>query len=747
MNKRIELLAPGGDIDSIKAAILAGADAVYCGLDKFNARNRAVNISYNDLSGIIRLAHKHNCQVFITLNIIITESEIPAIFNLLNKLVNTSIDGVIVQDLGLFYLISHYFKRLKIHASTQLTTHNEGQIAFLSKLSATRVNLSRELNFGEIKNLTSVAHQNNLLTEVFVHGSNCISFSGICYMSSVIGGNSGNRGRCSQPCRDQYKTTPAGKDFPLNLKDNSAFGDLSELSDAGVDSIKIEGRIKKFHYVYTVVDAWRKQLRDFYEKDKVSSDNRALFTVFNRDFSNAFLKGKIAADMFIDNPRDNSAIYLSRLNGVSSIENLEKAKGDVYDERTEIITFVENKINQLSVAKAPLRISISGQYGSFLKVSVKTPDTYFEVFSKITLTNTGKEMLNHEMLLKRLKVLNDTEYFIEELDLKHLSDEVYLPFKELTSIKRRLLFILNNVTEFIDPIDVTRIKTHPGITGKPTLSVLISSKKDVQLCNHTSARVYYQLPNSLKNRIPEFLDLFTKNNQLIPWFPSVLIGDDYNLAVDLIQHLNPKYIVTDNTGIAYAAYKNEIPWIAGPSMNLVNSFGLLNLKENFNCSGAFISNELSKMQIKGIKRPDNFQLYFSIYHPIVLMTSRQCLFHQVTGCPKNGIDESCIPHCEKSSSIANYKNETFMIEKTKGNYHRIFSQTNYLNADILTDIPDFFAGFMIDLRDIKTATNAEMDKLGVIHHFEDLINGVADSKTELSRILYPTANVQYTKGI
>jgi len=179
INRKIELLAPGGDIDSIKAAILAGADAVYCGLAKFNARNRAVNIGFDDLQGILRLAHQNNCQVFLTLNIIIVDREIPFIISILNKLINTSIDGIIVQDLGLFYLLSKYFKSLKIHASTQLTTHNEGQIKFLSKLKATRVNLSRELNIQEIRALTSVAHQKNILTEVFVHGSYCISFSGI----------------------------------------------------------------------------------------------------------------------------------------------------------------------------------------------------------------------------------------------------------------------------------------------------------------------------------------------------------------------------------------------------------------------------------------------------------------------------------------------------------------------------------------------------------------------------------------
>ena len=260
MKRKIELLAPGGDINSIKAAIIAGADAIYCGLDRFNARNRATNISFEALIGVIHLAHKHNCKVFLTLNVLILGNEIAALIKMLNKLVNTGIDGVIIQDFGLFYLLSKYFKGIDIHASTQLNTHNEGQVKFLSKLLATRVNLSRELNIDQITSLTRVGHQENILTEVFVHGSYCLCFSGICYISSVQGGNSGNRGRCSQPCRDTYLTTSQGKNFPLNLKDNSAYFDLRELADAEVDSLKIEGRIKKFDYVYTVVDSWKQQL-------------------------------------------------------------------------------------------------------------------------------------------------------------------------------------------------------------------------------------------------------------------------------------------------------------------------------------------------------------------------------------------------------------------------------------------------------------------------------------------------------
>ncbi len=763
MKRKIELLAPGGDLDSIKAAIIAGANAVYCGLDRFNARNRAENITFADLNGILRLAHRNDCEVFLTLNIVIVESEIPALIGLLNRLINTRIDGVIVQDLGMFYLLSKYFPALQIHASTQLTTHNEGQIKFLSRLAATRVNLSRELSLEEITTLTVTAHENRILTEVFVHGSYCLSFSGICYLSSVHGGNSGNRGRCSQPCRDQYLTTAEGKDFPLNLKDNSAYSDLRELAGAGVDSIKIEGRIKKFHYVYTVVDSWKKQLESLYRQDMLHNDNSDLHKVFNRDFSNSFLQGDINKNMFIDNPRDNSATHHAEINGGSTDENIEKAKRELYDLKTEIITTVRGRIAPLSVAKAPLIISVSGHAGAPLKVSVKTPETSFVILSEINLANittsdkgnhpalknkkNTAECLNYEMLSSRLKALNETEYFIKHLEAENLQPELFMPFKEITAIKKKILFILNGGKETVEPIDIPRLKKPHNVKTKPALSLLISSQKDLHLCHETEADIYFQLPNSFKNECSKFIDLFMKNKKIIPWFPSVLIGEDYHAALEFLQEVQPELIVTNNTGIAYEAYKHGVSWVAGPYLNIVNSFSLLCLKENFNCYGAFISNELKEFQIKVIKRPKDFKLYYSIYHPIVLLTSRQCLFHQVTGCKKNKIDETCIQRCEKSSSITNLKNVSLLIEKTKGNYHNIYNETNFLNTDIVKDVPNLFAGFLIDLRAIKTDTKIEMDKSKIVKLFENHLGGKSGSTEELKQSIYPSTNSQYIKGI
>ena len=657
--KKIELLAPGGDIESIKAAIVAGADAIYCGLNHFNARNRATNIELGDLDGILDLAHANRCKIFLTINIIIIESEFKALISLLNKLVNTDIDGVIVQDLGLFYLLLHYFPQLEVHASTQVTTHNKGQIQFLNLLNVTRVNLSRELNINEIKAMVTVGHRHGIESEVFVHGSYCLCFSGICYLSSVLKGRSGNRGRCSQQCRDQYCTTAVGNDFPLNLKDNSAFNDLDLLTAAGVDSFKIEGRMKKFHYVYTVVKSWRRLLDQFYATGQHHSSDTSIYRVFNRTFSDGFLQGAIGQEMFIDNPRDSSARYFSQQLGNSEGEDLSTAKRELYAARTVIMNDVRAKIDQLK-----------------------------PVTQVLPLKDGAKKMV-------ALPALNKQQ--------RHKQ------------------------------------------TAK--LSVIISSIDQLCLCNATNAEFYYQLPGCIENGVDEFVDLFVENTQLMPWFPSILIGEHYRNAVELLERLQPQCIVTNNSGIAYEAYKKGVAWIAGPYMNSINSYTLMCLKEKFDCRGAFISNELSRDQIENIAVPENFDLYFSLYHPILLLSSRQCLHYQLEGCEKKVMDDDCIHHCARTSTLTTIKNIPLVVEKSRGNYHRLFHHKHLLNTQIVSDLPNKFSHFVIDLSAIKTQTSVAVDHTSLIESFENLLCGKVGAKAELERVLQHVTNKQYGKGI
>ncbi len=745
-NRKIELLAPGGDVDSVKTAVLAGADAIYCGLHVFNARNRAENIKFEDLQGLLRLAHKHDCKIFLTLNIVFFHSEFSALFKLLNQLVNTNIDGIIVQDIGLFYILSEYFPTLKVHASTQVTTHNTGQLKFLKRWNAERVNLCRELNISEIKALTDVAHENSLAIEVFVHGSYCISFSGLCNMSSVHGGRSGNRGRCSQPCRENYMKTKQGKEFPLNLKDNSAYFNVKELHDVGVDSFKIEGRIKDFDYVHTVVKAWRKQLDYFVNRHDVIKDNRELYKVFNRDFTNAFLVGHLNDDMFIDNPMSYSGKYLVEKNGYALNTELLKKQNKIYEDKEIQKESLKTKIDAIDIGKIPLKIVLSGTSGSSLKTIVETPDNTYEFYSKSNLAKHGNKEVDLVALENKFSPINDTEFYIQNIELD-IDGEFYLPFREITAIKNKILYILNGSKAIIPPVSVPNLKGRKNKNKNPTLSVVISDYNDLDLCEIDLVDVYFQLPNSLSGKVDEYVHLFQKYTNLIPWFPSVLIGDDYSYAVSFLKLLQPELIVTNNSGIANEACESAISWIAGPLLNITNSYSVLALKEKFNCHGAFISNEVPKQQISFIQKPEDFQLFFSIYHPITLMTSRTCFFRTVTGCNKETMDSSCLLNCTKQAVIINENKETFHIEKTKGCYNTMYSPFNLLNLDVVNDIKHKFDGFFLDLRDVKTETNVELNNFELIKLFKNYVEGNADAAEKIKQNVYPTSNSQYSARV
>ncbi len=753
MSRNIELLAPGGDVEAIKAAIIAGANAIYCGLDNFNARNRASNLTLDNLSGILRLAHKYDCDVFLTLNVVILEPELNSLIKLLNKLVNTGIDGIIVQDLGIFNLVKKHFPSLDIHASTQLTTLNEGQILFLAKIGASRVNLSRELNIGEIKSLTALAHKHNILTEVFVHGALCIAFSGQCYSSSVSVGNSGNRGSCSQACRDEYEITAAGNRFPLNLKDNSAYFDLPALVDAEVDSLKIEGRIKNAHYVYTVVDTWRKQVDEFVETGKLLADNSNLHRVFNRDFTNSFLKGNLSKDMFIDNPRDHSVKHAIEKNNAVLVEDVLHVKQVLFTEKNELGAELAEKIKYISIAKHPLALTFSGQLNAplCLTMMVGDNDKIYRVQTQSALMLASQSAIDQTTLEKRFKNFASNNYRIEGFECNSLGDGLTIPFKELTLLKNKAASLLNNSVDIIPSIDITPLEKYKKIpkdsTGKPSLSILIADEKDLYLCDLTDADVYFKLPESLKTGCNKYIDILLRNPRLIPWFPAVLIGKDYDESVRLLERVRPKRIVSNNTGIAYKAFEMEIEWIAGPFLNTTNSYALLTLKEELNCAGAFISNEINRMQIKNIACPKNFKLLYSIYHPILMMTSRQCFFQQTVGCKKSTIEDGCMLKCTKATTITNAKGVSFAVDKQKGGYPGIYNNEQFLNVNIVSDLADLFDEFFIDLTNIGAGSKAVQDKAQLIKNFENLLKGDGQAPQQLSNMISVSTNAQYTQGL
>ncbi|WP_022941401.1 peptidase U32 family protein [Psychromonas hadalis] len=747
MSRKIELLAPGGDVDAIKAAIVAGANAIYCGLDMFNARNRATNISFEQLKGILRLAHRFQCDVFLTINVVILEHEIKGVVKLLNQLVNTTIDGIIVQDLGIFNLVKKHFPSLAIHASTQLTTHNEGQIKFLAKAGATRVNLSREMNLPEIKMLSTVAHDHDVLTEVFVHGALCIAFSGQCYSSSVSVGNSGNRGRCSQACRDEYEITAAGNKFPLNLKDNSAYFDLPELVEAGVDSLKIEGRIKGAQYVHTVVDSWRQQIDKFVETGQLLADDSNLYKVFNRDFTNSFLQGNLTKNMFIDNPRDNSFQHANDKKNAISVVQIQEVQTELSAQKNAITADVEAKIKHISIEKPMLTMDFSASLGKPLLVALSFEGQHHTVNSASVLKVADESAIESAAIEKRFKSFKKGDYQLDTINFDKLESGLSVPFKELTAMKNEVAYILNGNVSIIAPINLPQLDVFDKVSAIPTLSLLISDVKDIHLAEQTEADIYFKLPESWKRHCNKYIDIFLENPRLIPWFPAVLIGKDYNESIRLLEVVKPKRIVSNNTGVALKAVELDIEWIAGPFLNTTNSYALLTLQEALNCSGAFISNEINRHQMRHIKRPKNFKMLYSIYHPILMMTSRQCFFQQTVGCNKPAIEDGCMLKCQKATTITNVKGFSFAVDKQLGGYPSIYNDEQFLNLDVVDEFSGLFDEFFIDLTNIGAGSKTTLDKIELLTHFTQLIKGDGASKTALEQMVTLSTQAQYTQGL
>ncbi|MGC9494545.1 U32 family peptidase, partial [Vibrio genomosp. F10] len=382
-----------------------------------------------------------------------------------------------------------------------------------------------------------------------------------------------------------------------------------------------------------------------------------------------------------------------------------------------------------------------------LTVSVISKDETFTVQSSSALSVAGEKAITQELLTKRFKALKSPVHTLAEYDFSRMEEGLSIPLKEISALKEEIDFILNGSVDVIKHVDVPALEKHPKVNETPTLSMLIADVADLHLCDITDADVYFKLPESFKKRCNKYIDILAENPRLIPWFPAVLIGKDYDEAVRILEEVKPERIVTNNTGIAYKAYEMGIEWVAGPFMNTTNSHALVTLKEELNCAGAFISNEINKGQIRHITRPENFKLFYSIYHPILMMTSRQCFFQRTVGCNKPSIEAGCMLKCEKATTITNVKGISFAVDKQKGGYPSIYNHEQFLNHEAVSDFSDLFDEFFIDLTNIGAGSKEVQDKAELIKHFEGLINGVSGSRQNLEQLVTIRTNDQYVQGL
>lgn len=296
MMKKVELLAPAGNMDSLHAAVMAGCDAVYLGGYMFGARTFAGNFSEEELVEAIFYAHIHGVRVYVTVNTLIYESEVELFLEYIDFLYKHNVDAIIMQDLGMMDLVRKTYPKLEIHASTQMHIHNVESTKVIESLGLTRVVLARETS---IQELQKIKENTSIELEVFVHGALCISYSGQCLMSKMIGGRSGNRGSCAGSCRLPYdiiqeKTSKKVNqhDYPLSMKDLNSLEQIEQLLTLGIDSLKIEGRMKRPEYVYLVTSIYRKAIDSFYEQGYVEIDQKDLLElqkIYQRSFTKGFL--------------------------------------------------------------------------------------------------------------------------------------------------------------------------------------------------------------------------------------------------------------------------------------------------------------------------------------------------------------------------------------------------------------------------------------------------------------------------
>ena len=302
-----ELLLPAGTVESFFAAMEGGADAVYLGLKKFNARNRARNFSYSDLQNVVSEAHSRGCKVYVTLNTLIKNGELSELMETLSALSQCRPDALIVQDLAVANIVNRYFPNLQLHASTQMSVHNSVSCNYLKSRGFSRVVLARELTMHELSQLMRSV---DVETEVFVHGALCYSVSGQCLFSSYLGGNSANRGLCTQVCRRNFKT--GNGNVPLfSMKDFQLVDLIPEFASMKVSSLKVEGRMKTPDYVYNVARAYRMAIDDH---SSVAEAKEILSSDFAREKTQWFMGHDVANSIA---NKSETGIYVGAIESVN----------------------------------------------------------------------------------------------------------------------------------------------------------------------------------------------------------------------------------------------------------------------------------------------------------------------------------------------------------------------------------------------------------------------------------------------
>ena len=745
---KVELLAPAGSMDSLYAAVNSGADAVYLGGPKFSARAKAVEFDNEKMKEAVDYCHSYGVKIYVTMNIILKESELKEAIKYVGYLYEIGVDALIIQDTGLVKMIQAKYPDFEIHASTQMTIHNgEGAVYFKDK-GFERVVLSRELSLKEIE---YISKDLGIETEIFVHGALCVSYSGQCLMSSMIGGRSGNRGKCAQPCRQEYKlvSEKSGekKGHLLSTKDTCTIDDVKAIINSGAYSLKVEGRMKRPEYVSGVISTYRKALDKELANKKfnVEEGKKTLLQLFNRGgFATAYLKKDTGKDMMSFQIPKNTGIEIGKIDvkgfikltdsialgdgvgfgkkgfTVSKIllngKEVKKAgKGDkvkLYPEgykEGDIIYRTSNKelLDSLSnrvkpyYKKIDLDVNVSFKYGEKIKLATIFNGIEYEVLGDV-IEKAEKKPLDKERITESLQKSGEYPYKIEKVNFDSFEDG-FLRISSLNNLRRELFDKILKDTlskgrrnrskierferEFKakEPIDMDFLVTCVTRTQLNTLIDLGVKNIGVDLYSREKDAI---TTNDIKDIRDVNLYILTPE----------IIKSEFKSIVNVIDK-NKSYVkglITENAGIINI-FKDEMKIIGDYKLNIFNSEAAKFYREDLNLIS--LSLELNRKEIKEIMKKGITGVVYQVYGKTELMVSQYCPIGSTFG-GKNK-DKSCNQACMRDKFT--------LVDETKERFRimtDVFCRSHILNGvplNLINEIDDLksmgIKTFRIDLKD------------------------------------------------
>ncbi len=597
----LELLAPAGSMEALRAAVQNGADAVYLGCGPFNARQSAKNFTPQTLTEAVKYCHIRGVAVHLTLNTLVSDRETPEAVELIRHAARSGVDAFIVQDLGIVQLCRQIAPHIPLHGSTQMTVHNLPGVQLCAAWGFRRVVLSRELSREEIR---YICQNSPIEIEVFAHGALCMSYSGQCYLSAAIGGRSGNRGRCAQPCRQSYGYERWQNRHPLSLKDNCLVHYMTELESMGVASVKLEGRMKRPEYVAAVTGVYRQAL-DTGNVSRQMMDT--LYTAFNRQgFTDGYYTGKIGQDMFgVREDTDEDARWCKQMR--QSYEGVEKGLVP--------ITF------RATVTAHRFTLTATDPEGRTCTLEGPAP----EQARMADLTN--------EELCSRLSKTGGTPYYCTDVQA-NITPGLSLSAAAINGLRRDVLNMLTAQRARRDEPRLGRprqISHFPGSRYHPGLTVQVTTREQITGKLLKMAPQVLYVPLHLLSGDPEFCRELAVRVNVCAVLPRIVHDPELpalRQAMTSVRNLGVREVLVGNLGLILPARECRMDVRGDFSLNLYNSPAINAIRE-LELASATLSFEMTLPQIRDVSKAVPCELL--CYGRLPLMVTENCLIHGRTG--------------------------------------------------------------------------------------------------------------------